>query len=294
MSRIEKSFLLFCEDKALAESISAPLKTKVKSLVIVASADEALSKCQNQVFDGFLIRTQKASLQDKDSLFQWGINRKELKNSFWVVLGKDIENQDVLINNKQVKFTDQYTKPDEFYNFLKTIFYNPNQSSSNEAIDVNFINPIVGAVVDILKTMGQLELKRGTPFLKKPTDAASAQGDISGIIAMNSSRFIGSLAICFQDSVMFSVYKAMLGSETNSINDDVKDAVAELTNIIFGNAKRDLNVLGHNIAPAIPSVITGKNHEIRHSVKGHCICIPFESTAGKVVVEYVIAPTQGT
>jgi chemotaxis protein CheX len=80
----------------------------------------------------------------------------------------------------------------------------------------------------------------------------------------------------------------MLGSEAQEINDDVKDCVSELTNIIFGNAKRDLNAAGHTISAALPSVITGKGHEIRHAVQGICLVIPFSSTFGKVNVETVI------
>jgi len=163
-----------------------------------------------------------------------------------------------------------------------------NQSAS---LDAHYIKPFVDAVVTVIETMSQVKLTRQTPFIKRPgVQKPVPVGDITGIVAMNSDRYVGSMALCFQEPLMLEIFNKMIGGSATSINDDVKDAVAELTNIVFGHAKRDLNALGHSIKPAIPTVITGKNHEVRHSVEGLCVVIPFESIFGHVLVEAVTRP----
>lgn len=289
MEILDISTLVVCQDPELQSQIAAALKPVVRSVICLSNPADAISKAMNQEFDLIVYRTLQPSLKDPRGFFEWSLSHKTAKNTPWIVLGKDVESPEALLDKPQVKFLEDFKNQENLVQIIRTLFYKPAKANGGPALDVSFINPIVKAVVEVLASMGKLEFTRGTPFLKKPNDPVTAQGDISGIIAMNSNRFIGSLAICFQSSAILEVYKNMLGSSPAAINDDVKDAVAELTNIIFGNAKRDLNVLGHTIAPAIPSVVTGKNHEIRHSVKGHCICIPFESKQGKLVVEYVIA-----
>ena len=143
--------------------------------------------------------------------------------------------------------------------------------------DAHFVKPLVDAVVTVIETMSQVKLTRQTPFIKRPgVQKPVPIADITGIVAMNSDRYIGSMALCFQEPIILEIFGKMMGVKAAVINDDAKDAVAELTNIVFGHAKRDLNLIGHAIKPAIPTVITGKNHEVRHSVEGLCVVIPFD------------------
>ena len=67
----------------------------------------------------------------------------------------------------------------------------------------------------------------------------------------------------------------MLQEEIQTINDENKDAVAELLNIIFGKAKKILNASGLNIQQAIPSIIRGPGHSIQHQAQNQTIVIPF-------------------
>lgn len=290
VSTLDINILIFCEDPDLQKDIESLFKPVSRSVTSATSPAEAILKVNNQHFDLIIYRTLKPTLKDPNGLFAKMSLDKGPKKSSWIILGSDIESTDSIVGNSHVKFYDKYQDHPAFLEFAKTLFYKAAPKGSAAALDVSFINPIVKAVIDVVGSMGSVQLNRGKPFLKMPADPVTAEGDISGIIAMNSNRFVGSLAICFQENTILEIYKNMLGSPADGINDEVKDAVAELTNIIFGSAKKDLNLGGHTIALAIPSVVTGKNHQIRHSVKGHCICIPFECTHGKIVVEYVISP----
>ncbi|MBS1984301.1 MAG: chemotaxis protein CheX [Bdellovibrionales bacterium] len=294
MSLSNKSLLLLCDDAALAKSVAEALQPVVKSLTVTTSPADAIKRAMNQAYDCFILRTGKPSMNDPTHLFNWTQMQKTQKAIPWLVLGKDIEDEQIVITHNHVKFTD---KPDDLAGMLTILngmFFSTTEDGAEQKkkVDASFMIPLIGAVVDVIKSMAQIELKRGTPYLRQPNESARAIGDISGIIAMNSDRFVGSMAICFQKSLVLKIYENMLGETVKEVNDDVKDAVSEMTNIIFGNAKRDLNAAGHTISPALPSVVTGPGHEIRHAVTGHCFCIPFDCADGRLMVECVISMKQ--
>ncbi|HDP25331.1 MAG TPA: chemotaxis protein CheX [Deltaproteobacteria bacterium] len=82
----------------------------------------------------------------------------------------------------------------------------------------------------------------------------------------------------------------MFGEEVKEINDEVKDAVGEVLNIISGQARQKLETLGRSLKGAIPTVITGKNHTICHITKQSIIVIPFETDTGHFTIEVCFDP----
>jgi len=143
------------------------------------------------------------------------------------------------------------------------------------------INPFLEATVSVLKTMASVDPKPGPPYIKKGT---TATGDVSGIVGI-AGETEGSICITFSRECILLIISQMLGERQLEINDEVKDAVGELTNMISGDSRRRLEEMGHHFQGAIPSVITGRNHEIRHITKGPILAIPFHTIAGPFTVE---------
>jgi chemotaxis protein CheX len=148
-------------------------------------------------------------------------------------------------------------------------------------MNVQFINPFLEATIDVLKTMAMLEPKAGKPYLKK---GHQAKGDVSGIIGMTGSAR-GSLALSFSENSILKIVSNMLGENHTEINNDVRDAVGEITNMISGVARKKLEALGFNISAAIPTVVAGKDHAILHVMGGPSIIIPFETDNGSFVID---------
>jgi chemotaxis protein CheX len=148
-------------------------------------------------------------------------------------------------------------------------------------MDVRFINPFLKGTMSVLKTMAFITPKAGKPFVKKDN---LAEGDISGIIGMTGA-VRGSLALSFSESCIVKVVSNMLGEEITEINGDIQDAVGEITNMISGVARKELEANGLSIQAAIPTVVSGKNHSITHVLGGPSIIIPFETDHGSFVVD---------
>ena len=148
-------------------------------------------------------------------------------------------------------------------------------------LDAEFINPFLEATILVLKTMCFLEPVPGKAHIK---NGSSANGDISGVIGI-AGEAEGSLCITFPKECILFIIGKMLGEELKEINDEVKDAVGELTNMISGDSRRRLQESGHTFQGSIPSVISGAGHEVRHIGKGPILSIPFSTEAGNFVVE---------
>jgi len=143
------------------------------------------------------------------------------------------------------------------------------------------INPFLNAAIHVLRTMASVEAKPGKPFLKNDKKAT---GDITGIIGI-TGQISGSLSITFTLSCIEQIVGSMFGEEVHGMTDEIRDAVGELTNMISGDARNKLSELGINLKAALPTVISGMGHVVKHINAGPCIAIPFETLHGSFVVE---------
>ena len=98
-----------------------------------------------------------------------------------------------------------------------------------------------------------------------------------------SGKAQGTVVVGLGRQVAMKVAEVLLQERPPEINSDVVDAVGELTNIIAGRAKSELEHLELNVS--LPSVITGKSHCIQFPTKVTPICIPFDSAWGPITVE---------
>ena len=149
-------------------------------------------------------------------------------------------------------------------------------------INVDFINPFLESLLNVLSTMAQTDASHATPSIK---NNSIAKGDVTGIIGMVGNKVIGSLSITFTKEAAIDITNKMLGEKLTEVDDTVTDLVGEITNMVTGGAKRILADAGHDFDMATPTVIAGKDHEIHHQCEGRIIQIPFKSEKGAFFVE---------
>lgn len=149
-------------------------------------------------------------------------------------------------------------------------------------MNVDFINPFLDAILNVLATMAQTEAKAEKPYVK---ESVQAMGDITGMIGLAGHQVRGSLAITFTESAILDIASKMLGETLTSLDGTVSDVVGEITNMVSGGAKKSLAEKGYKFEMAIPSTIAGKNHTITHKTRGSIIVVPFTTAAGSFCVE---------
>ena len=148
-------------------------------------------------------------------------------------------------------------------------------------MDVRFINPFLDGTAEVLSKMAHVKPVAGKPFAKSND---SAYGDVSGIIGMTGDA-IGSLALTFSEECIIGIVSNMVGETYTEINKDVMDAVGELTNMISGASRKLMEKDDLKVFAAIPSVIFGKDHSVRHVIRGMSIVIPFHTESGDFVID---------
>ncbi|MBU0987019.1 MAG: chemotaxis protein CheX [Proteobacteria bacterium] len=151
-------------------------------------------------------------------------------------------------------------------------------------MDVKLINPFINATLNVLEKMAFIKPEAGKPYLKK---GGFAQGDVSGVIGLTGETN-GTVSVTFNELCILKIVSNMFGEEMKEINNEIADAVGELTNMISGQARKELEEIGKVFHGAIPSVITGKNHKLIPMFKGHKIAIPFKTDSGSFTIEVAL------
>ncbi|MCB2185773.1 MAG: chemotaxis protein CheX [Deltaproteobacteria bacterium] len=143
------------------------------------------------------------------------------------------------------------------------------------------IKPFLKATQKVLEAMANLPSTPGKPHFKKDR---AARGDVSGVVGL-AGDMEGSLSITFSETCICAIVSRMFGETMPEINAEVEDAVGEITNIISGDSRRELAEQGVVLQGAVPSVIVGKGHRIRHMSQVMPLAVPFSTEAGDFVIE---------
>jgi chemotaxis protein CheX len=146
-----------------------------------------------------------------------------------------------------------------------------------------YLNPFMHATRNVLETMAQTKVAAQKPHLK---ESMATYGDVTGIIGMASEAVEGNMVISFSEKCILQIVAKMLMEEPKTkMDEDIVDAVGELTNMICGGAKAELAKLGLNFSLATPTMITGKGVEIHYRSESPTIVIPFKTEYGDFVLE---------
>lgn len=144
----------------------------------------------------------------------------------------------------------------------------------NPLFDKRLIAAFVDGVLKVVKTMASTDATPGKPFIEPNF---TMKGEVAGMVGMVAPPLRGTLLITFSKDGILHICENMIGEKYPDINKDVVDAVGELTNMIYGQAKATLNQMGYNFEMAIPTVIRG-DFTVAKGSKGATLVIPFNLT----------------
>ncbi len=148
-------------------------------------------------------------------------------------------------------------------------------------MEVKIVNPFINATLNVLETMAFVKAESGKPYCKNDD---VAQGDVSGVVGFTGETN-GTVSVTFDETCILKIVSNMFGEEMTEVNHEISDAVGELTNMISGKARQEIEKVGQLLHGAIPSVITGKSHKLISMAKGPKIAIPFKTDAGSFTIE---------
>lgn len=103
----------------------------------------------------------------------------------------------------------------------------------------------------------------------------SLVGDVSGVIGLVQEDLEGTMTFCMTFETVRDLLPQVLGHSIPVTHEMTVDAVGEITNMIFGQIKTELNKRGYGLKLGIPSVVTGRGHFVSQFHRGKYMIIPF-------------------
>lgn len=139
------------------------------------------------------------------------------------------------------------------------------------------VNPILESVDTMCRTMLGISVTRGK-IVPAPETGCPLQ--ITALVGISGS-FRGVVALSFPENTALAMAGRVLGMEMSVVDDTVRDAIAELTNIVAGAAKAKFGSTQE--VPnelSLPTVVRGSNYRVDYPSESTWIEIPFQSALG--------------
>ncbi len=145
-----------------------------------------------------------------------------------------------------------------------------------------FVNPFASAVVMVFqKEFGMNVMRDSLAIHQGPLTGA----DVNTIIGV-TGQLEGQVIYTFDERVAVRIASALMGEPVESLDELAKSAVAELGNIITGNAAIGLSENGYDCVLTPPTLLTGK--ELIVTTFSPVLNIPFSTDFGAVKVHVAL------
>ena len=148
------------------------------------------------------------------------------------------------------------------------------------SIEVDYINPVIAGLEEVFSTMLNCRIERiGLGLMEN----SQALYPVSGIIGI-SGKGVGTVVLSMQREVAIKIAESMLMIENlKEIDNDVLDAVGEITNIVCGNAKAQLAQFQLSIS--LPNILCGEGCWLHFPQNSRPISIPFRCPWGLLALQ---------
>jgi chemotaxis protein CheX len=146
---------------------------------------------------------------------------------------------------------------------------------------MNIGQDIIGATRDVFSTMLMMELGGGDPV-----EGAGGEVDsnITALLGLGGD-IRGMLAVHCPARVAMTITSGFLGMDVDALNEDVKDAIGEIANMVAGNLKIAFAGDDLKIELAIPSTIIGQSYRVGGMLGAKRVAVPFAMESGQFLVE---------
>jgi chemotaxis protein CheX len=142
-------------------------------------------------------------------------------------------------------------------------------------LDLNYLTDAMRAsAMEVFGTMLGIEIEPSEPA---PGLAVEAEQD--GVVSLLglTGEWTGSGGLVCSASCACWIASQMLFSEYPEVNDEVRDAVGEITNMIVGNFKNSIGAKTGPLGMSTPTVICGREMTTTNGGAHEWIVFPFQS-----------------
>ena len=151
------------------------------------------------------------------------------------------------------------------------------------------IDSIGASTANVFSTMLGVEL--ADRQIKVEGTAPEHNDGVVSFIGIAGS-WAGTGSVSCSPQMACRICSQLLMTETSSVDEDVLDAVAELTNMIIGSVKTDLESHLGPLGLSLPTVVFGHNFKTRSAGNTEWMNVTFDWDGEPLLVKMCLAPSE--
>ncbi len=132
-------------------------------------------------------------------------------------------------------------------------------------LEANIVRSIKASTKEVFSTMLMLDVNADESFIK---DENKVSTDLISSLHFFGEKYMGKIAVFAYGATACHLAGAMLGIEATDVDEDVKDGMGEIVNMIAGSAKVKLESTMGDLHLLTPWVIAGKSLTIASPAGG--------------------------
>jgi len=146
------------------------------------------------------------------------------------------------------------------------------RTSGGKGAPLEMEKKVIAATLAVFDTMVMLKTVPEAPL--GPKSAISC--NISGMLGL-AGDLRGMLAVHWPRALATDVTSRLLGEEVEGREEDIRDAIAEIVNMIAGGIKAAFSSEGKVLELSVPTTVTGNSYTMRSAWNSSHIIIPFRA-----------------
>ena len=166
------------------------------------------------------------------------------------------------------------------------------ETMTDQVVQDLLIAAVKSSTAEVFSTMlgfeavvGEVYVSQGSP---RPTEGVVSLIGLAG-------PWMGTGSISCSPRMACRVSSALLMGEYAAVDEEVLDAVAEVTNMVIGNVKTALEEQVGPMGLSIPTVIFGRNFSTKSAGNNNWTVVPFVCGEDTVLVQMCVVPnTEGS
>ena len=208
VAKKRKSVLVVDDDKVILDLVRDLIEDNFPGITVVQAQDGhiAYNKVCVQKFELLITDYKMPKLSGAKLISNLDmIPQRSRPDNIVIITGNKQEIQKENIN-PAITLIEKPWEEEEFLKLLEKLLAEKKElvklKRTQETMDTKAINPFIDATLRVLKTTCFTEAEKESVYVRKSNEAA---GDISALVAMNSTKFIGSMAVCFDKECYLNI-----------------------------------------------------------------------------------------
>lgn len=154
-------------------------------------------------------------------------------------------------------------------------------------LDKKFISPFLHGVKKVCNDMAGVDPLAQEP---KPIRTKFPVGDAANVMPMKTPEMSGQLCLSYTKGGLLELAQRLLGEELTEIDDVALDVGGEITNMVTGVAKAQLESIGYDFDMSRPEPFFGQSLTELELLGNPRIVVPYELSSGKIFVDLGFIP----